>query len=150
MTKTREKKIGKLIFLSIQHILHLSCKFDHFWIFFFILMHAKLKRFFWNAVDTNLFRLGSPNPKKNLAPGCILLVGGEASHQKQKKILLIFVHIFFSHFTSPTSEGRASAYPSLGQSQIFQQRSGCDTTYRCACPREQRFRGFPPWKPSIK
>ena len=34
MTKTRKIKIGKiwnLIFLSIQHIPHLSCKFEHFW-----------------------------------------------------------------------------------------------------------------------
>ena len=34
MTITRKIKIGKIwnsIFLSIQHIPHLSCKFEHFW-----------------------------------------------------------------------------------------------------------------------
>ena len=41
-----KKKIGKFIFLSIQHILYLSCKFDHFWkkyilMYFFILLNEK-------------------------------------------------------------------------------------------------------------
>ena len=39
MTITRKTKIGKLIFLSIQHIPHLSCIFDNF-LKKYILMHV--------------------------------------------------------------------------------------------------------------
>ena len=61
MTIIWKINIGKLIYLSIQHILHLSCKFYHFRKKY-ILIHAKRKKFFCYAVDTNLFRLGSTNP----------------------------------------------------------------------------------------
>ena len=42
--------------------------------------------FFWYAVDTNLFRLGSTNPKKNFQTPGFSLVGGEAPHQKKDNI----------------------------------------------------------------
>ena len=58
-----------------------------------VLMHSKLKIFFWNAVDTNLFRLESTNPKKKIpTPGCFYLVGSQASHQKNKNQIF---YIFF-------------------------------------------------------
>ena len=44
-TITQTLKIGELIFYSFQLIAHLSCKFDHFWRFFFVknLMVIKVK-----------------------------------------------------------------------------------------------------------
>ena len=35
------------------------------------------------AVDDNLFRLGSTNPKKKYPAPALLLVGGEAAHQNK-------------------------------------------------------------------
>ena len=86
MTITGKIKIGKIwnmIFLSIMP--HLSCKFDHFWIFF-ILMYASPCRQNTKeivakyAVDANLFRLGSIKPKKKSSPW------------------IFFIEFFFSNF----------------------------------------------------
>ena len=73
-----KNQIWNLIFISNQPIPHLSCKFDHFW---------EKKKFDFNicnmhthacktlkpglvkyAVDANLFRLRSTNPKTNSQP----------------------------------------------------------------------------------
>ena len=85
MTITRKINMVKLIFLSIQHISHLPCKFDQFW--FFLPMHAKLKRSFRYAVDANLFRLGSTNSKKKFGPFYFLIF----KIQKPKTNLNFFV-----------------------------------------------------------
>ena len=60
---TKKIKIWNMIFLSIQHIiLHLSCKFYHFWIFF---IWKTLKRLLRNMPLTlTCSRLGTTNPKK--------------------------------------------------------------------------------------
>ena len=71
ITIPRKINIWNLIFLSIQPIPDLSCKFDHFWkkkIDFDVCMHTHEKTIAKYAVDANLFRLGSINPKKISSP----------------------------------------------------------------------------------
>ena len=87
MTITRKIKIGNLIFLSIQPIPDLSCKFDNFWRNF-ILIHMypcmQKWRLFLNAVDTNQFRLGSTHPKKNSQTLDVILWSGAKLPIKKK------------------------------------------------------------------
>ena len=57
MTKTREIKIGKtrnLVFISIQPIPDLSCKFDQFWKKNDFAV-AKLEKKIWNFFCSNIF-----------------------------------------------------------------------------------------------
>ena len=55
-------------------------------------MHDKTLKpgLFWYAVDTNLFRLESTNPKKKFPDPECTLVGGEVPHQKKKYINFFF------------------------------------------------------------
>ena len=47
------------------------------------------------AVDANLFRLGSINPKKNMQPVYVIWWGGSiASHLKKKVFILFFQKCF--------------------------------------------------------
>ena len=50
--------------------------------------------FFWYAVDTNLFRLGSTNPKKIPRPW--ILFGAGLSSPPEKKNVIFFFEFFFS------------------------------------------------------
>ena len=51
---------------------------------------------FWYAVDANLFRLESTNPKKKFPDQGCTLVGGEAPHQKN-----IYINFFFGGGCGP-------------------------------------------------
>ena len=69
----RNKNIFQIfhIFILIQHIPHLSCKFDHFWKkkdLVYAYMQNTEETIAKYAGDTNLFRLGSTNPKQNNQP----------------------------------------------------------------------------------
>ena len=58
-------------------------------------------RQFWNGVDTNLFRLGSTNPKKN-PQNMDVFFGGVLRPRQEKKITFFFFQDFhcemFEHF----------------------------------------------------
>ena len=94
-----------MIFLSIQYIPHLSCKFGQFkqnlsLFFIFIHTHAceTLKRLLKNMpLMLTCSDQGPPILKKYPAIGCFL-VGGEAPHQKKIEFIYfskMFQQIFF-------------------------------------------------------
>ena len=73
-------KIWNLIFLSIQLIPDLSCNF--------FLMHVYMQVFL-NAVDANLFQLGSTNPKKNSQTFHVIFGSGLSDPPKKNRFFFI-------------------------------------------------------------
>ena len=72
------------------------CLFQSVNLFFYACKTLK-PGLFWYAVDTNLFRLESTNPKKKFPdPGCSLM-GGHSLHQKKKLIYIFFGGGFAPH-----------------------------------------------------
>ena len=66
--------------------------------------------FFWYAVDTNLFRLGSLNPEKKILGPWMLFGEGRNPHQKKNffKFLFLSVQIYMKDTECAESKDKSN------------------------------------------